>query len=276
MTTPGFAVPPCARIGLGGCVTRLVEIRVAQMLGRTVTAVRSQLARLQATKKNWWWTEEQIQFLRDNLATMRIDDISRHLGRTIGAINLKLYSLGLTRDNTLMIGERDTRARELHAAGKFDKEIAKEIGVSDAVVWHWRNRNGLKVNGHASTITPESIAKTKRTFLKRYGTETIKGVLAAWHRKCAAELGWDCAATADQARVCEILSSGPKMGNEIGAALGRKPLASGRYSLSMLGRMMKSRIVVKRWIGKQVEYALAPGIQRSGRSVKNPPAEIAA
>jgi hypothetical protein len=41
MTRPGFAVPQCARIGLGGCVTRLVEIRVAQMLGRNRASVHS-------------------------------------------------------------------------------------------------------------------------------------------------------------------------------------------------------------------------------------------
>jgi RNA polymerase sigma factor (sigma-70 family) len=123
--------------------------KLAKIVGRSVIAVRSRLARLNATKQKWWWSESDIQFLRDNVGTMTMRELGERLGRTAGAIGIRLYAMGLTYDRKVMNTMRDAKAHELHAAGWFDKDIASEIGVHPSVVWHWRKRNGLKVNGHA-------------------------------------------------------------------------------------------------------------------------------
>jgi transposase-like protein len=41
----------------------------------------------------------------------------------------------------------ELKAMEMYRLGKYDKEIAAEIGVCKVTVYNWRHRNGLEANG---------------------------------------------------------------------------------------------------------------------------------
>lgn len=95
------------------------------------------------------WTDEEIQFLRDNRDHMMVRELAQSLGRTYDATSSKLYSLCITRNTEGKEGKPFTWEEDEYIRKHFDEttldDIARHIGRTERSVRKRANYHlGLK------------------------------------------------------------------------------------------------------------------------------------
>ena len=68
---------------------------IADKLGRSIDSIRIKVRKLNLPKLNKTWSEEDLQFLRDNYGKIPTKDIANKLGRSISSIHYKTGMRGL-------------------------------------------------------------------------------------------------------------------------------------------------------------------------------------
>ncbi len=76
------------------------------------------------------WTKQEVDFLRDNIHSLTLEQISAHLNRGIPAIKVKCWDCGISRSKIKL----ETKVIEFHLADEPEYsfvEIGEILGISE-------------------------------------------------------------------------------------------------------------------------------------------------
>lgn len=181
---------------------------------------------------------------------------------------------GLTRPRRC--GEGTERAvRCLHARGLSDGEAARQLGYQSGESFrYWRRKLGLPANPFQERLRAEGQRSARRT-ARSLGVNSLIEVRRQVQAIACARRGWPQARTPGEADVLDALRAGPANCRALVAARGlRWGPGNYRNARGVLHRLIDRGLVVARrqtWPrGAWVEYALAPGVRRTGEPERSP------
>lgn len=74
------------------------------------------------------WTDEELEYLKENYCNKSINEVSNHLGRTISGCRMKAVKLGIRHPSKVQWSETETnRLISLYMSGKNADEIAESL-----------------------------------------------------------------------------------------------------------------------------------------------------
>lgn len=113
-------------------------------------------------KREKAWTEEQYNFLKNNINSMSRKEISDAIGRTVKAVNLKVALTKELKDLAIPKSKAWTDEEDSYVICNFSvltfDEMAKELGRTRTAVKHRANRKlGLYSNDHENYLSATTI-----------------------------------------------------------------------------------------------------------------------
>ncbi len=149
-----------------------------------------------ATQKRKFWTDEELEFLRQNYRTLSGAELSRRLDRSKSSIYQAANKLGLVETMIFVpTAAIESKIKEFHPQGFTDTEIAKILadehgcGVDRHRVTSIRHSLGLSHNAY-STHRRNQVRKKTREQLEKADLPTLAAVRVARFNQWKRDLGW--------------------------------------------------------------------------------------
>ena len=149
------------------------------------------------------WTNDEIEFVKENYLKIPAKEIANRLNRSLRAIYQRAKAEGLSQDLPRLTPEIETQIRRLHAQGKTDRAIADELGVNGRTMCDWRNRLGLPIS---DVGVQEAQLRGIQNQRKTLGIESSGQLRSLAFRRFASDNGWPESLRPREVQILNVLA----------------------------------------------------------------------